>query len=389
MADAFSHKDTKDLLWSKHILFLGDSNMRAQYKDLVWLMNTNTLTELTQLRSRLEVSYLGDKLIAGSKLHRGRTYQEVRKYNDDKNKTTLEYMFIPRCYNQHVKELFNNIRSGRRPVPNVVVINSCLWDLTRWGPNGVPEYKDNMVRLMRLMSQSLPKECLVIWTTTLPTAAHVQGGLIIKQIEFMEPLLRFEVMEANTFARDVVVSHGFDVLDNHYHTRMQMHRRAKDGVHYMPVPVRLMTNLLLTHVSLSWGCELPGNINSVLLDKAKAMNCKPSRQTPVKMPTCKIFSRLSPALPKTGGLKITFENNDEPKTARRRCTLQGGSQVPNFKTNHTFPSVELNYEGMSGGYQRRNQGLPEHSVGPYRRNNRKKNNRKNPYFGNQYYHGYY
>jgi hypothetical protein len=31
-------------------------------------------------------------------------------------------------------------------------------------------------------------------------------------------------MEANLFARQIVVSYGFDVLDIHHHLRMQIHR---------------------------------------------------------------------------------------------------------------------------------------------------------------------
>ncbi|XP_046658443.1 PC-esterase domain-containing protein 1A-like [Homalodisca vitripennis] len=407
MADAFSQFDTKSLLWSKHILFLGDSNIRAQYKDMVWLLNSNTLIQYSKLKSRLEESYLGDKLIQGSKLHRGRNFQEVRRYIDANNKTTLDFMFISRCYNSHIEELFCSIGDGTRSAPNVIVINSCLWDINRWGPNGVPEYKDNMVRLMRLMSRNLPKDCLVIWTTALPIAPHVQGGLIIKQIEFMEPLLRFEVMEANTFARELVVSHGFDVLDNHYHTRMQMHRRAKDGIHYLPIPVRLMTNLLLTHIALSWGIELPGNIRSVLLDKAIAMDCKPSRQTPLKVPNYKIlsqFNKHSPTRQNTRGLKITFETSEDKCTSRVCSYSQEGLEQLDSKRKYVYPSQKARYqqisEGCSGISQnsqstsqreqllnRETQTRPEHSVGPFRRNKRKRSKRKNPYYS-KYNHRY-
>lgn len=40
----------------------------------------------------------------------------------------------------------------------------------------------------------------------------------------MQSLLRFEVMEANLFCRRLVVSYGYDILDTHYHLRMQIHR---------------------------------------------------------------------------------------------------------------------------------------------------------------------
>jgi hypothetical protein len=55
---------------------------------------------------------------------------------------------------------------------------------------------------------------LVLFTVIAPTP----------QVDFLQHTLRFEVMEANMFARQIVVSHGFDVLDIHYHLRMQIHR---------------------------------------------------------------------------------------------------------------------------------------------------------------------
>ncbi|KAJ4445075.1 hypothetical protein ANN_06874 [Periplaneta americana] len=123
-----------------------------------------------------------------------------------------------------------------------------LKTICKWGPNGVTEYKDNMMKLMRSFKTSLPPETLVIWTTTPPVSASCHGALLIKQVEFLHHTLRFEVMEANMFSRQVLVAHGYDVVDIHHHLRMQLHRRAGDGIHWLPAPVRHMTNLLLTHI---------------------------------------------------------------------------------------------------------------------------------------------
>ena len=89
----------------------------------------------------------------------------------------------------------------------------------------------------------------------------------------MQSLLRFEVMEANLFCRDLVVKYGYDVLDLHYYLRNQVHRyrriiyfttlllirvttlvfvffssRMEDGIHYNPLVLRFVTNLILTHI---------------------------------------------------------------------------------------------------------------------------------------------
>ena len=55
------------------------------------------------------------------------------------------------------------------PKPDVIIVNSCLWDLTRYGPRGgVESYKDSLKRLLDEMKANMPPETLFIWNTTLP-----------------------------------------------------------------------------------------------------------------------------------------------------------------------------------------------------------------------------
>ncbi|XP_047116653.1 PC-esterase domain-containing protein 1A-like [Schistocerca piceifrons] len=249
MCDIFTRQDAMSLLQGNYILMLGDSNMRSLYKDLIWLLETNTLIESHQLRTKMEKSFLGDKRTAGDKLHKARNFTETRVYEN--HNVRVKYSFLTKCYSEEVKNMLGAIKSGASYCPDVVVVNSCLWDISRWGPNGVPEYKDNMVKLMRLFKSCLPKQTCVIWMTTLPISASCRGGFLIKQVEFLRHTMRFEVMEANMYARDVVASFGFDVLDVHYYMRMQIHRRSSDGVHWLPSAMRHITNLLLTHIDFS------------------------------------------------------------------------------------------------------------------------------------------
>ncbi|PNF18700.1 hypothetical protein B7P43_G05025 [Cryptotermes secundus] len=264
MSDIFLKKDALNLLKKKHVVFFGDSNVRSLYKDLLWLMNKNSLIEKEVLKRKLEKSYLEDTLVKCSALHKGRDFEEVRRY--ERGNVCVEYSFITRCWNSSIERMMSAIKQKEKPAPDVIVMNSCLWDITRWGPNGVTAYRDNMVKLMKLFQSSLPTETLVIWTTAPPVSTSCFGALLVKQVEFLQHTLRFEVMEANMFARQIVVSHGFDVLDIHHHLRMQIHRRATDGIHWLPMPVRHMTNLLLTHIALSWNVPLPGNFHSRILE---------------------------------------------------------------------------------------------------------------------------
>lgn len=57
--------------------------------------------------------------------------------------------------------------------------------------------------------------------------------------------------------------------------------------------------------ALSWGVKLPGNVSSVLLDKAIALDSNPVKlETPVKIPDSGIFARIntrSPVVSKPAG----------------------------------------------------------------------------------------
>ncbi|RZF34192.1 hypothetical protein LSTR_LSTR003602 [Laodelphax striatellus] len=270
MSDIFFRSDAGSLLRNKYLLFLGGSNTRAVYKDLVWLLQRGTLISDSSLRQKLEHSFLGDKLVERSELHKGRNFIEARQF--EQNNLKLHFQFITRCYNEAIENLFLSFKTTNQ-YPDVIFFSSLLWDITRWGPDGVATYKENMVKLMKLMKSTLPAETLVIWGTTLPISSDIRnGGFLIKQIEFMKHTMRFEVMEGNLFASRLVSSYGYDVLDLHYQMRMQIHRRCKDGIHFIKTAVRHVTNLLLTHIAVSWGHKMPGNYTSKqLLDMIKPL----------------------------------------------------------------------------------------------------------------------
>jgi hypothetical protein len=128
----------------------------------------------------------------------------------------------------------------------------------------VDDYKLNLVRLFDRLKEVVSSDCLVIWTATLPISKHVRGGFLIPEVEFMNSTLRLDILEANFYAQQVVVSHGFDLLDLHYYFRNQLHRRAGDGVHWDQTAHRRMTNLLLTHISGNDITRVTGLLSSIL-----------------------------------------------------------------------------------------------------------------------------
>jgi hypothetical protein len=46
----------------------------------------------------------------------------------------MEYFFITRCYNINVEGMMTAVKEKERAAPDVIIMNSCLWDITRYMP---------------------------------------------------------------------------------------------------------------------------------------------------------------------------------------------------------------------------------------------------------------
>ncbi|XP_062578307.1 PC-esterase domain-containing protein 1A-like isoform X1 [Saccostrea cucullata] len=226
------------------------------------LLQKNLYLKDKHLRNKGEMSFERDELIEGGRkglMSNGVNYREIRQYHRENH--LLRFYFVTRCYNTYVESILSDI--SKDPKPDIIIMNSCLWDISRYGKNGVEEYKVNLVRLFDRFKEIVSPDCLVIWNATLPISKNVRGGFLIPGIEFMNSTLRLDILEANFYAQQVVVSHGFDLLDLHYYMRNQLHRRAGDGVHWDQTAHRRISNLLLTHISEAWQMKLPGRSEEI------------------------------------------------------------------------------------------------------------------------------
>jgi len=82
-------------------------------------------------------------------------------------------------------------------------MGSCLWDITRYGPNGISVYDKSLEDLFRAFKIVLPWEAMLIWATALPVGVEVHGGVILEKIKFMGDFLRLDVLMANFLASKV------------------------------------------------------------------------------------------------------------------------------------------------------------------------------------------
>ena len=257
MSDIYERVDIYRLLGNKSVLFMGDSIMRNIYKDLVYFITERNpkgqLTRRRHLCAKGEDSFMGDTLVDYPDEVRFRNYVETRDYHLQSKDIQLSFYFITRCYSDTVHEFFANYKQKFGSYPDVIMVNSALWDINRWGPSGIKSFNENIVSLMEMFTRILEDYTQVIWMTTPPISTEIRGGFQLKDLKFQQLSMRFNIMEGNARAAFVTAQHGFDVIDMHHHFANEIHRRAQDGVHWNPDAVRMQTNIFLTHVALSRG----------------------------------------------------------------------------------------------------------------------------------------
>lgn len=253
--DVFTKTQALKLLNNKQLWFFGDSNTRSIYKDLVWLLEHGNIVPQGSLKTKNELTHANDFKTSNAPLTCGRHYKETREYYNEG--TVVTFTFLTKIFSDNLLSAFE----GGKPQPDVVVINSCVWDLTRWGPNGVGEYKRNIVHTMEYLKKQVSRKCLVIFTTTLPLSSHSNGGFLTKEVECLRYEVPWHVIEANYFLAEMAKLYKFDVLDLHYYMRFLREEWMPDGIHWSPIAYRLITNTLLTHVALSFNAPLPQQYN--------------------------------------------------------------------------------------------------------------------------------
>ncbi|XP_064131934.1 PC-esterase domain-containing protein 1A isoform X2 [Loxodonta africana] len=250
--------EVQQLLHNKFVVILGDSIQRAVYKDLVLLLQKDSLLTAAQLKAKGELSFEQDQLVAGGQLgelHNGTQYREVRQFCSGSGHHLVRFYFLTRVYSEYLEDVLEELTYG--PTPDLVIINSCLWDLSRYGRCSMESYRENLERVFVRMDQVLPDSCLLVWNMAMPLGERVTGGFLLPELQPLAGSLRRDVVEGNFYSATLAGDHCFDVLDLHFHFRHAVRHRHRDGVHWDQHAHRHLSHLLLTHVADAWGVELP------------------------------------------------------------------------------------------------------------------------------------
>ncbi|XP_008844484.1 PC-esterase domain-containing protein 1B-like [Nannospalax galili] len=250
--------EVQQLLHNKFVVIMGDSIQRVMYKDLVLLLQKDCLLTSSQLKAKGELSFERDLLLHGGTCdrgHHGSHYREVRQFCSGRH--LVRFYFFTRTYSAYVEDVLAQLRGGQY-APDLVVMNSCLWDLSRYGRSFRRRYLVDLGRLFRRLDQVLPESCLLVWNTAMPVAQEVTSSFPWRRAPPHARRLREDVMEANFYSAVEAARHGFDVLDLHFHFRRAVQHLWRDGRHWDPRAHRHLSQLLLAHVADAWGVVLPG-----------------------------------------------------------------------------------------------------------------------------------
>uniref|UniRef100_A0A670IW08 PC-esterase domain containing 1A n=1 Tax=Podarcis muralis TaxID=64176 RepID=A0A670IW08_PODMU len=234
---------------------------RCVYKDLVQLLQSDSLLTASQLKSKGELRFEDDHLVEGGvlgSLHNGTRYRRGAPVSYRPPPCPL--LLLTRVYSEYVESILEDFQAG--PKPDVLVLNSCVWDVSRYGPSSMKAYRKNLETVFNRLDAVLPASCLVIWNMTMPLGPRVTGGFLIPELQHLSKTLRNDIIEGNFYGATLAGFHLFDVLDLHFHFRFDLRNRVKDGVHWNNVVHRRITNLLLTHVADAWRVVVPSRRRS-------------------------------------------------------------------------------------------------------------------------------
>ncbi|XP_037615389.1 PC-esterase domain-containing protein 1A-like isoform X4 [Sebastes umbrosus] len=262
MMNRVSHQQASQLLHNKCVVVLGDSIQRSVYKDLVLLLQKDKYLSRSQLKSKGEMSFEQDCLVEGGclgEMHNGTEYREVRQFQSDHH--LVRFYFVTRVFSSYVQRILEDFRKGLKP--DVIIINSCVWDISRYNSSWHDTYKENLHKFFDDLKGIVPEETLVIWNLTMPLGERITGGFLVPEIKDKAPHLRYDVIEANFYSGILADAYGMDVLDLHFQFRFSLQHRTTDGVHWNAVAHRRITSLLLEHSAQAWGVVMPCALTAV------------------------------------------------------------------------------------------------------------------------------
>ncbi|CAF0741881.1 unnamed protein product [Rotaria sp. Silwood1] len=251
------------LLRNKYVLLCGDSIMRSIYKDMILLVQgQNRLLTNDELRAKLDdydMLSLNDQLLAGDKKTNDTSYYERRCYLT--NTHLIKFVFLTRCFSGQMRNELREIEENKSIIPDVILLNSAIWDITKYEKNSEKDYAQLLEECFRSIRSIIPPHTIIIWLTATPFSKDARGVLDETRSE-KKNFLRIRIFDINTFSSQLAKKYNFQVIDLHYLVRKCIQHRCKDGMHYDALIHREIT----THIARYISCGLNKNLSNFNYD---------------------------------------------------------------------------------------------------------------------------
>ncbi|CAF1189051.1 unnamed protein product [Rotaria sordida] len=247
--DTLTSKDVKQLLSDKYILIIGDSVVRGLYKDLIKFSNVDDFLNEKELRVKGEKRFYGDQLINGGVqkgLTNGIDYEEVREHTAG-GLRRIRFYFLTRCYSSYMKNIIFTDIKNQAIKPDIIIMNSCLWDISRYGIYAMKSYQQNIDRIMGSFRQMLP-DALFLWISALPVSNSSNGGVIISSAEYIRPILPGLIRDGNYYCSQMCNIHNVLYIDVHTIFSNMLHLRQPDGIHWSAIGNRIINEIILNYI---------------------------------------------------------------------------------------------------------------------------------------------
>ncbi|XP_030206502.1 PC-esterase domain-containing protein 1A [Gadus morhua] len=312
------HQTAAQLLHNRSVVVIGDSIQRSAYKDLVLLLQRDGYLSDSQLRRKGELTFESDSLVEGGcldQMHNGTNYREVREFRSTHHR--VRFYFVTRVFSRYMSSVLEDLRAD---APDVVLVNSCIWDISRYKAAWEEDYAEDLHLFLGQLKEAVPRETLVVWNLTMPLGRRVLGGFLTPEVASRAGTLRYDVVEANFIGGALADAYGADVLDMHFHFRLSLQQRTKDGVHWNALAHRRMTCLILGHAAEAWGVQLPPALprTRTAFAIAGSMRCglAPPRPATLRGPPSPPAPRKAPATTPAPKFQPYPSEQNQPPGAR-------------------------------------------------------------------------
>ena len=233
---------------------MGDSIQRCAYKDLVTLLQRDSLVGHDAFKKVAERSHDNDELVGVTEeKSNSAAFFQIRSYYHKKSNTRLVYYFMTKIFSGYCQYIFeNDFGKDINKRPDLIIANSMLYDISEhhYGKKAGSNYLKNINTFFKTCDfYGIP----VVWRSSLPLGKNAKGG-VMKPFKDVHTntghvrQVRNDIVESNEKVKQYCLENGYPFLDVHDHFATILEEREGDDIHWSPFSHRLLTYMTLSFV---------------------------------------------------------------------------------------------------------------------------------------------